>query len=369
MKIVLFVHSIVSDWNNGHAHFLRGLVTALMQRGHRVSCCEPVNNWSTRNLFATAQAAPIVEFARRFPHVTVRFYDPKEDPLAQVQELTAGADLVIVHEFNEPDIVGAVGHVRARRRDFLLLFHDTHHRLASIPHQIVRFNLGSYDGILAFGASLARLYRTVLGCANVYVFHEAADLRTFFPVAAEKEHDVVWIGNWGDNERAEQINQYLIGAAADLPALRFTVHGVRYPGIVLKSFRKAGIRYRGWVPNFAVPEVFARARMTLHILRSFYCTALPGIPTIRPFEAMACGIPLITTQWRDEEQLFRREQDYLMAESPQQMHRHIQDLAASEQHRQDLAGHARETIQHRHHCDLRAEQLEEICSALRAKVG
>jgi hypothetical protein len=50
--------------------------------------------------------------------------------------------VVVVHEFNESDIVGAAGYVRKRRQDFLLLFHDTHHRLASVPHQIVRFNLG-----------------------------------------------------------------------------------------------------------------------------------------------------------------------------------------------------------------------------------
>ncbi len=41
MRMVFLVHSIVSDWNNGHAHFLRGLVTALMKRGHEVACCEP----------------------------------------------------------------------------------------------------------------------------------------------------------------------------------------------------------------------------------------------------------------------------------------------------------------------------------------
>jgi spore maturation protein CgeB len=204
MKIVFFVHSIVSDWNNGHAHFLRGLITALMQRGHQVTCCEPRDNWSTKNLFATAQAAPILEFARRFPWIEVRFYDPKEGPIEQVEELTTGADLVIVHEFNEPDLVGAAGFVRRRRNDFLLLFHDTHHRLASVPHQIVRLNLGGYDGILAFGASLARRYRT-LGFANVHVFHEAADTRTFFPRAADPQQDVVWIGNWGDEERAQQI--------------------------------------------------------------------------------------------------------------------------------------------------------------------
>jgi spore maturation protein CgeB len=368
MRIVLFVHSIVSDWNNGHAHFLRGLVTSLMERGHEVLCCEPADNWSSKNLFATAQAEPIVRFARRFPEIDVRFTNPKENPIEQVNALTAGADVVIVHEFNEPDIVGAAGYVRKRRKDFLLLFHDTHHRMASVPHQIVRLNLAHYDGILAFGESLAQMYRGPLGMTNVHVFHEAADTRTFFPVQSEKEHDVVWIGNWGDDERADQIRDYLIGMAAELPDLHFMVHGVRYPKPVLRSFRKAGIRYRGWIANFDVPRVFAQARMTMHIMRSFYCTSLPGIPTIRPFEAMACGIPLITTRWFDAERLFDEGHDYLMAQSPEQMRQHIQRLTASERLRQEIAGNALQTIRNRHNCDVRAEQLEHICQDMTAQV-
>jgi spore maturation protein CgeB len=369
MKIVLFAHSLVSDWNNGHTHFLRGLVTALHERGHKVACCEPAKNWSTNHLFATAHAEPILRFARQFPWIDVRFYDPDDDPIEQIEDLTTGADAVIVHEFNEPDIVGAAGYVRRRRKDFLLLFHDTHHRLASVPHQIVRLNLCDYDGILAFGESLARIYRTKLGFPNVHVFHEAADTRTFFPMDSEKEHDVVWIGNWGDDERSDQIRDYLIGTAADLPDLEFMVHGVRYPKSVLRRFHEAGIEYRGWVANFDVPRIFAKARMTLHIIRSFYTTVLPGIPTIRPFEAMACGIPLITTRWFDAERLFDEGHDYLMAQSPEQMRQHIQRLTASVQFRQEIAGNALQTIRTRHNCDVRAEQLGSICETRMACVG
>ncbi len=369
MRIVLFVHSIVSDWNNGHAHFLRGLVTALLERGHQVLCCEPVRNWSTENLFLTAQAGPIVEFARRFAQIRVEMYRPKESPIDQIDDLTRGADVVIVHEFNEPDIVGAVGYVRKKRKDFLLLFHDTHHRLASIPHEILRLNLRDYDGVLAFGQSLAQMYKAAQISPNVHVFHEAADTRVFVPLDREKEDDVVWIGNWGDDERSAQIRDYLIGTATSLPTLKFAVHGVRYPKRVLRSFGAAGIAYKGWVPNFAVPSVFAKSRMTLHIMRSFYCNVLPGIPTIRPFEAMACGIPLITTRWTDSEKLFREGTDYLMAYSPEQMRQHVQLLTSSRQHRQDLAGSALETIRTRHTCDLRAEQLEHICTTLAAKAG
>ena len=212
----------------------------------------------------------------------------------EVDALTRGADLVIVHEFNEPELVGAVGHVRKRRGDFLLLFHDTHHRAACAAWQMARFNLQHYDGVLAYGDSLAEVYRRAFGQEHVWTFHEAADTTVFYPRGAEKRDDVVWIGNWGDEERSREIREYLVDSAAALPELRFAVHGVRYPEAGLREIREAGIDFRGWIANYHVPDAFARAKMTLHIPRGPYLDRLPGIPTIRPFEALACGIPLLS---------------------------------------------------------------------------
>src|SRR5690606_9187057 len=175
-------------------------------------------------------------------------------------EHTRGADVVIVHEFNEPELVGAVGHVRRRRNDFLLLFHDTHHRPASVPWQTARFNLQHYDGVIAYGDSLAEIYRNDFGQSRVWTLHEAADTTVFYPrqAPAGKRDDVVWIGNWGDDERSREINDYLVESARQLPGLRFAVHGVRYPEDGLRRIGEAGIEFRGWIANYHVPEAFAR---------------------------------------------------------------------------------------------------------------
>ncbi|HEX7118114.1 MAG TPA: glycosyltransferase [Longimicrobiales bacterium] len=360
MKIVLFTHSLVSDWSHGNAHFLRGLVRALQKRGHDVVACERWRNWSTDELFKDHGAGPIIEFARLFPDLHIRVYGGWETILDEVDELTRGADVVLVHEFNEPELVGAVGHVRRRRGDFLLLFHDTHHRPASVPVQIARFNLRHYDGVLAYGDSLAEVYRRDFGMPRVWTFHEAADTTVFRPLEAEKTDDVIWIGNWGDDERTREIREYLIGSAYHLRELRFAVHGVRYPERALGEMREAGIEFRGWIANYRVPEAFARARMTLHIPRGPYLDRLPGIPTIRPFEALACGIPLLSTPWADTEGLFREGVDYLVVRSPVQMRDHLLRLARDEDARLRLAENGLETIRARHTCDHRAEQLEAI---------
>ena len=360
MKIVLFAHSVVSDWSHGNAHFLRGLMRALMGRGHEVTACERWSNWSTESLFEDHGHGPIVEFSRLFPDLRIEMYGGWESILEEVDALTRGADLVIVHEFNEPELVGAVGHVRRRRDDFTLLFHDTHHRAATLPHQMARFNLEHYDGVLAFGDSLADLWRTAYGKERVWTFHEAADTTVFHPRDSEKAEDVVWIGNWGDEERSRELREYLVDSARAMPDLRFAVHGVRYPDDALRELEEAGIEFRGWIANYHVPEAYARARMTLHVPRGPYLDRLPGIPTIRPFEALASGIPLISTPWPDTEGLFRAGRDYVAVRSPEEMRAAIRRLADDPEERQRIAASGLETILARHTCAHRAEQLEEI---------
>jgi spore maturation protein CgeB len=368
MRIVLFTHSLVSDWNHGNAHFLRGLGRALIRRGHTFLSCESRDGWSARSLVEDRGVQPVLEFARVYPELEIRTYGGWSTLLEEADQLTRGADVVIVHEFNDPELVGVLGMVRRRRRDFILLFHDTHHRPATAPWQTARFNLQHYDGVLAYGDALARIYREHFGQERVWTFHEGADVSVFRPMEAEKTDDVVWIGNWGDEERTREIREYLSDSARQLPELRFAVHGVRYPAEGRREMEAAGIDFRGWIANFRVPEAFARARMTLHIPRGPYLDLLPGIPTIRPFEALACGIPMLSTPWRDSEGLFREGRDFLAVSSPGEMREAMLRLARDPELCARIGESGRETILARHTCDHRAQQLESILEEAAARV-
>jgi spore maturation protein CgeB len=132
---------------------------------------------------------------------------------------------------------------------------------------------------------------------------------------------------------------------------------VRYPGHALEELSAAGIEYGGWLPNYRVPDAFARHRVTLHIPRSPYRSTLHGIPTTRPFEAMACGIPLISAPWCDRENLFRPGEDFLMARDGQEMTSHLQAVLGSAGLADSLAASGLETIRRRHTCTHRAHQL------------
>lgn len=353
MRIVYFTHSLASCWNHGNAHFLRGVLRELVHRGHDVVAFEPENAWSLENLLADHGEAGLQAWRRAYPELRTTAMGADFDP----SEACDGADLVIVHEWNDPKLVAAIGRARRDGGRFTLLFHDTHHRAVSDPKAISAFNLDDYDGVLAFGETLAEVYRRWGWGNRVHVWHEAADVRLFRPPSEEQAREgLVWIGNWGDGERTQEIETFLL-APARKAGLPLDVHGVRYPAAARKLLRRYGARYRGWVANAEAPSVFARCMATVHVPRRYYVKLLPGIPTIRVFEALACGIPLLSAPWSDCEGLFRPGEDFLFAKDGAAMARAVKALASDPPLRQSLALNGLATIRARHTCAHRVDEL------------
>ena len=353
MNFVFFTHSLVSCWNHGNAHFLRGVLRALTETGHRTIAYEPAEGWSRQNLLRDHGKAAAADFVKAFPELSVRLYQDADDLPAAVEE----ADVVVVHEWTDPAVIAALGRLRRQGGAFRLLFHDTHHRAVSEPEAAQAWPLEDYDAVLAFGDSLAQVYRRWGWGGRVLVWHEAADTSVFHPPTTEDDREgVVWIGNWGDDERTEELETFLFGPVAE-ERLSLAVYGVRYPEAALRRLDAGGARYRGWVANHQVPKVFARHLCTIHVPRRFYAEQLPGIPTIRMFEALACGIPLISAPWRDSEQLFRAGQDYLPASDGAEVRRHLRLLQNDPQARFALQRSGLERITARHTCRHRADEL------------
>jgi len=360
MKFVLFYHSLISDWNHGNAHFLRGVVSELLYRGHAVDVYEPNAGWSLTNLLAEGGERAVADFHAAFPELSSKSFDAA---FLDVDAALEGADVLIVHEWNDPRLIGRLGDC-ASRRGCVALFHDTHHRSVTDVATMSALDLRHYDGVLAFGQAVADQYLRHGWAAQSWVWHEAADLRRFVPLSAPEERaDLVWIGNWGDDERSAQLHEYLIEPARRL-GLRTDVHGVRYPEHALRTLRAAGISYRGWLPNHRVPAVFARHRCTVHVPRQMYARQLHGIPTIRMFEALACGIPLISAPWHDSEKLFRPGVDYLVATGGEEMQRHLRAILYEPGLAEDMVSHGLETIRSRHSCAHRIDELLKILTTL-----
>ena len=359
MRIVAFVHSLLSDWNHGNAHFLRGIVTELLARGHDVAVFEPSDSWSRLNLVEKRGQAALDDAAAAFPQLTSTHFDIGTLDLDAALD---GADLVVAHEWNDPQLIARLGEHR-RRHNYRLLFHDTHHRAVTQPEEMQRFDLAHYDGVLAFGKVIRDIYLERGWTPRAWTLHEAADTRVFEPRDVKPDHDLVWIGNWGDDERTAELDEFLLGPARELQ-LTGTIHGVRYPPDALERIATTKLEYKRWIANHRVPDEFARHRLTVHVPRRPYAQRMTGVPTIRVFEALACGIPLICAPWDDSEGLFRPGTDYLVAKSGAQMREHMADVLDDPGLAADLCRSGLETIRQRHTCAHRVDELLDIYQEL-----
>jgi spore maturation protein CgeB len=374
VRFALFYHSVRSDWNHGNAHFLRGVVRALLALGHEVVCYEEAGNWSTANLVAEHGIRPLVQFHRRFPFVKVHLYH-REPAVALERRLLRelqGIDVVVIHEWTaveNPQLLDIL--TRGKRFcGYSLLFHDTHYRILTQPTRLARLEPGRFDAILAYGPSIAAEYRHRFGLRNVHVVHEAADTPLFHPLMPDPGlpmDDAIFIGNWGGRDRAHELREFLLRPAKHVRGYgRFAVHGVRYPPSAVATIERFyGVDFRGWLPNYLVPQAYAQSRVAIHVVRRQYAHALYGIPTIRVFEALACGVPLVSTRWPDTDGLFRAGRDYLVVDTRSQMDEALAWLWGDDLAREQLIASGLARIKAQHTCFHRAEQLLGIVASLR----
>ena len=285
MRLVLYTHSLVSDWNHGNAHFLRGVLRELQARGHGTLALEPEDGWSRQNLVASHGAEPIARFHRTFPELAVQSYGSGFDHAAAVDD----ADVVLVHEWTDPALIAQLGTLRRNGGRFTLLFHDTHHRAISNEATIAgsrAAGLRRHPGVRR-GAARA-LSEARLGPPGVHLARggrHAAVPSARACVAAQS--DLVWIGNWGDGERAQELREFLLEPSRRL-GLTGTVRGVRYPEAALAALSATALRYGGWIANAEVPAAFAAHRVTVHVPRapmSRRCQASPRSASSRRWPA------------------------------------------------------------------------------------
>ncbi|MEX2346681.1 MAG: glycosyltransferase [Balneolaceae bacterium] len=382
MNIKLFYHSLLSDWNHGNAHFLRGISRELLKRGHKVDIYEPADSWSRMNLIKNKGSKYIAQFYRYYTELdSIRYRLPasiEQNGKGTLNGISgnnntitfnpekelADADLVIVHEWTDKRIVRALGEYRRKHSHLKLLFHDTHHRSVTAPEKIAELGLSGYDGVLAFGEAIKDIYLENDWVEKAWTWHEAADTTVFYPrKETEEKGDVIWIGNWGDDERSAELRQYLLQPVKEL-GLKGKINGVRYPDKVIRELKEYGIEYHNWLPNYQVPQEFSKYKFTVHIPRGPYRTVLRGIPTIRPFEALACGIPLISVAWQDHDFLFRPGKDLLFVSDEEEMKQKMKLLAEDEDMRKEIARNGLETIRKKHSCKHRVDELMAICEEM-----
>ena len=205
----------------------------------------------------------------------------------------------------------------------LLLFHDTHHRAVERPAGDPRVRSSGYDGVLAFGETLAEVYRRWgWGDARLDLArggrHAPASIRRATEGAARRAWSGSATGATASGPR--RLEDFLLAPGARRrPAarhLRRALSATRRKAMLARY----GARYRGWLPNAArARSIRARIWPPCTCRAAPTSTILPGIPTIRVFEALACGIPLVSRAVGRQRGLFAPGEDYLVARDGAEM--------------------------------------------------
>jgi spore maturation protein CgeB len=365
MRFVLFYHSLVSDWSHPTAHFLRGVASELLSLGHSVEIFEPTDGWSLHNLREQGGEGVVKAFHATYPRLRSNFYDAASIDLDTV---LADADVVIAHEWNDPAFLRRLGEHRALDGSYKLLFHDAPHRSlqeGSLPLLMRARVLSDYDGVLASSDALHRLYDTHGWAARVWTWRDAVDNRVFRPWPCDPvpSLDLVWIGAWGNPERASELDEFLVEPIRAL-GLRARFYGARYPKEALRTLRATGIDYGGWIPDFCMPAALAAGRFTVNVPWRMHSAGLPHTPTIRVLQALACGIPVVTAPWDECDQMFTADVDLLVARDGTEVKRRLAALHHDPAFARFIAANGYQTVVSRHTCGNRVQELLAICHDL-----
>ncbi len=340
MRLVVLGLSLSSSWGNGHATTFRALLSAFAARGHDVLFLERDVPW-----YAGHRDLPDPDFCR------LELY-PDLPALERWGGEIAGADAVMVGSY-VPDGV-EVGRLVQEQARGTTCFYDI-----DTPVTLARLARGEceylspelipvYDIYFSFtgGPTLARLERE-FGSPAARALYCAVDTERYRPLDVPTRWDLSYLGTYSP-DRQPTLERLMLEPARRCPERRFVVAGPQYP---VEIDWPANVERIEHLPPAEHPEFYSASRFTLNVTRADMIAA-GWSPSVRLFEAGACGTPIISDRWQGIEDLFEPGEQIVLADSTEQVIAALGDDAAG------MGAAARTTVLAHHSAARRAEQLE-----------
>jgi len=346
MKVVFLGLSITSSWGNGHATNYRGLVRALRERGHDVLFLERDVPW-----YAAQRDEPRAGELYRWLDV-LRSHD------GAVRD----ADLSVLGSYVPEGV--AVGEWLLETAGGVTAFYDidTPVTLAKLEagdeEYLSRDLVPRFDLYLSFtgGPTLERLEHH-FGARRARAFHCLVDPAVYFPGAGGTDLDLGYLGTYSD-DRQPALERLLLEPAQRSPGRSFAVAGPQYPAELRWPENVERIEH---LPPARHRAFYARQRFTLSVTRAEMVTA-GWSPSVRLFEAAACGVPVLSDPWDGLAEFFEPGREILVAQDAAEVLAHL-ELPDDERDR--IAERARARVLAEHTAAHRAEELERHVAALR----
>jgi spore maturation protein CgeB len=345
LKIVMLGLSITSSWGNGHATTYRALVRQLGARGHDVLFLERDLPWYAENRDRPSPEGCRTELYMSTAALQERFEDDVQS-----------ADLVVVGSY-VPDGI-EVGEWVTRTARGVTAFYDidTPVTLAKLSNggadYLTRDLIPKYDLYLSFtgGPTLDRL-EAEFGAPLARALYCSVDVDEYAPEPAGVAWDMGYLGTYSD-DRQPRLTRLLVEPARGLRQCRFVVAGAQYPSTIEWPRNVARITH---LPPCEHRAFYNTQRYTLNITRADMIRA-GWSPSVRLFEAAACGTPIISDWWDGLDQFFEPGSEILIARDAGDIATYLHDVP--EEERIAVGARARERILERHTSAHRASELE-----------
>ena len=344
LDIVVFGLSITSSWGNGHATTYRALAKALAHRGHRVTFLERATPWYRAHRDLKQASYCRIETYEQLTEVAQRF-----------AALVTQADLVILGSY-VPDGIALGEWITAKATGVTAFYDiDTPVTLANLAQggsdYLSARLIPRFDLFLSFtGGPVLETIEQRYGSPRARVLYCSADPELHRPVDAPRRWALGYLGTYSA-DRQQVLDELLIAPARALADEKFVLAGAQYPHEI------------GWPENIARfdhvppaehPAFYCAQRFTLNATRADMAR-LGYSPSVRLFEAAACGVPVISDDWAGIETLFEPGEEILVAQNAQDV---IEFLALPDTRRQEIGAAARRRFLRDHTPEQRAKDLE-----------
>ena len=346
MKIVIFGLSITSSWGNGHATTYRGLVQELVARGHDVLFLERDMPWYAENRDLPNP-----------PYCRTQLYSSLHELKDRFFEEVRNADFVMVGSYVPEGV--AVGEWVTATAPGVRAFYDidTPVTLAKLERGDIEYLCPSlipkYQLYLSFtgGPILERLEQQY-SSPKARALYCSVDPKLYYPEKCNNSWNLGYMGTYSD-DRQPTLEKLLIEPARHWKDGRFVVAGPQYPSAIAWS---KNVHYIEHLPPSEHRAFYNSQLFTLNITRADMVRAGYS-PSVRLFEAAACAIPIISDYWQGIETIFEIGTEILIAYSPEDVLRYLQEMPEAE--RWEIGQNARTRVLAEHTAFSRAAQLEQ----------
>jgi spore maturation protein CgeB len=355
MKIVIYGLSITSSWGNGHATTYRALCKALHERGHRIVFVEKDVEWYRNN-----RDLPSPEYCE------VHLYRDWESDARQLVSLAEDADAIVVGSYFYDAIVATQQLLYAGHGPLLFYDIDTPITMSALRsagrcEYLEASLIPHYEAYLSFtGGPVLQELEERFGspCAVPFYCSVDTDAYAVTPLRMEYRCDLSYLGTYAA-DRQPKLMQLLNGAAGLLPQSEFIVAGPLYP---VETGFHLNVRQITHLPPPEHPSFYSSSRFTLNLTRDDMVAAGYS-PSVRLFEASACGAAILSDSWKGLEEFLTPNEEILLPQDAYEVADVLRDLSDESRHR--MGQRARERILSAHTSRHRAQQFEEVVSSLR----